>query len=441
MELLSPAGSFESAKAAAAAGADAIYMGGPLFSARAYAESSMDGGNSTIIQGDPETDPLTKSIKYCHIHGVKVCMTVNTLMKDREIEGIEKYLLPYADLHVDAFIVQDLGLAGMLKKIFPDIPLHMSTQCTITGPRYAKRLLEMGISRVVPARELSLKELKSISGTGIEVEAFVHGALCYCYSGQCLMSSFLGGRSGNRGRCAGPCRLPYEVFDENMRHVGMEEEQYVLSMKDLCTLPRLKELDEAGVCSLKIEGRMKSPVYVAGVTSLYRKWLDGDYDEAVLEKDIDSLRTIFDRGGFTDRYLDSHNGRDMITLFEKEDKKAPETQITGEIRDRFLGNSEKKKICVTAFLSVGNAAMLTLKTEDGRYRAEVSGPVVAKASKRPVTYEDVREKVLAFGNTPFEPVSDDIYVEEGAFLPVSALKELRRNAADELEKRILESFG
>ncbi|MCQ2401205.1 MAG: U32 family peptidase [Lachnospiraceae bacterium] len=441
MELLAPAGSFECAKAAVSAGADAIYMGGPLFSARAYAESSIDGGNNEIKQGDPETDPLMKSIKFCHLHNVKVYMTVNTLMKDREMEDIASYLRPYVDLHVDAFIVQDLGLLSELKKSFPDIPIHMSTQAAVTGRRYAGRLLEMGVSRVVPARELSLKELKEIADTGIEVEAFIHGALCYSYSGQCLMSSFLGGRSGNRGRCAGPCRLPYEVYDENLRRMGLPEEQYVLSMKDLCTLPRLSELEEAGVCSLKIEGRMKSPVYVAGVTSIYRKWLDGKYDGATMENDLAGLRGIFDRGGFTDKYLDSHNGRDMITLYEKEERKPSEMEIAEEIKERFVGNDEKKKITVSAFISIGNAAMLTLKTDDGRYSVTVSGPVVSEASKRPITKEDVKDKIMAFGNTSFEPVGEDIYVEEGAFLPVSALKELRRNAADELEKRILESFG
>lgn len=441
MELLSPAGSFECAKAAVSAGADAIYMGGPLFSARAYAESSLDGGKNGIIQGDPEADPLMKSIRYCHLHNVKVYMTVNTLMKDTEMADIEKYLLPYAKLHADAFIVQDLGLMRKLKTVFPKAHIHMSTQGTVTGPRYAKRLLELGASRVVPARELSLPELKAIADTGIEVEAFVHGALCYSYSGQCLMSSFLGGRSGNRGRCAGPCRLPYEVFDENRRRTGLPEEQYVLSMKDLCTLGRLTELEKAGVCSLKIEGRMKSPVYVAGVTSVYRKWLDGAYDEDALQHDTESLRMIFDRGGFTDKYLDSHNGRDMITLYEKEERRISGTEITEEIKSRLAGGEEKKEICVSAFFSAGNAARLTLSTKDGKCSVTVTGPVVQKASKRPVTKEDVREKIMAFGNTSFEPVSEDIFVEEGAFLPVSALKELRRNAADELEKRILESFG
>lgn len=441
MELLSPAGSFECAKAAVSAGADAIYMGGPFFSARAYAESSADGSGKQIIQGDPESDPLMQSIRYCHLHGVKVYMTVNTLMKDRELNDLKNYLLPYVRIHVDAFIVQDLGLMKMLRNIFPEVPIHVSTQCTVTGPRYARSLMEFGACRVVPARELSLKEIKAIADTGIEVEAFIHGALCCGYSGQCLMSSFLGGRSGNRGRCAGPCRLPYEVFDGNLRRVGLDEEQYVLSMKDLCTLPRLTDLENAGVCSLKIEGRMKSPVYVAGVTSVYRKWLDGTYDGEELSKDVARLKEIFDRGGFTDCYLDSHNGRNMLTLFEKEEHKQREGGTVSEIREKYVGNGEKKKIKVSVFLCIGNEAVLTLTDTERDISVTVNGPVVQNASSRPVTKTDVEEKIMAFGNTPFEPAESDITVEEGAFLPMSALKELRRRAADELEKCILESFG
>ena len=251
MELLAPAGSYECAKAAAAAGADAIYMGGPLFSARAYAESSKE-------------DMLLRSIRYCHLRGVRVYMTLNTLMKDRELTNIEAYVRPYYEAGLDGVIVQDLGLLGFLRKHFPGLPLHASTQMTVTGPYFTRMLSGFGVTRVVPARELSLEEIKRISDTGIEVEVFSHGALCYAYSGQCLMSSCIGGRSGNRGRCAGPCRLPYDG-------------SYILSMKDLNTLKLLPELWLARASSLKIEGRMKSPVYVAGVCSVYRKYLDRLY--------------------------------------------------------------------------------------------------------------------------------------------------------------------
>lgn len=427
MELLAPAGSFLCAKAAVAAGADAIYMGGPLFSARAYAESSKDGGNTE------EEDQLSESIRYCHLHNVKVYMTVNTLMKDSELSEIDGYLKKYADLKVDAFIVQDTGLLCHLLRAFPEIPVHVSTQGAVTGPRLAKRYLSLGAKRVVPARELSLRELSAIAATGIEVEAFIHGALCYSYSGLCLMSSFLGGRSGNRGRCAGPCRLPYEVYDENMRRVGEEEERMVLSLKDLNTLPRLSDLEQAGVTSLKIEGRMKSPLYVAGVVSVYRKWLDHpDLPGKELESDMRVLREIFDRGGFTDGYLDRHNGRDMLTLFEKTDLRVPDSEIVARITEQYLTREKKIPVTASAFLVSGNEAEFTVRTADGRKCVTVRGPVVSAAQSRAVTREDVREKLDAFGNTPFFLQNLDLTVEDGIFVPVSALKKLRQEAVSKL---------
>ena len=425
MELLAPAGSFLCAKAAVTAGADAVYMGGPLFSARAYAESSRDGGNRE------EDDQLEKTIRYCHLHGVRVYMTVNTLMKEQEMDGIDAYLRKYADLHVDAFIVQDIGLMAHLRSAFPGIPLHVSTQAAVTGKRYARRLLLLGAKRVVPARELSLPELSGIASTGIEVEAFIHGALCYSYSGQCLMSSFLGGRSGNRGRCAGPCRLPYEVYDEHMRKVGEEEERMVLSLKDLCTLNRLRDLEAAGVTSLKIEGRMKSPLYVAGVVSVYRKWLDHpDLSTGEMEEDFRKLREIFDRGGFTDGYLSRHSGRNMLTLFEKEEKRVPDPEIVKEIREKYLEADSRVKIRGEAVFLCGNEARLTLSTEDGSRTVSVKGPVVENASRRALSEAELREKLEAFGNTGFSLTELKVTCEEGIFVPVSALKKMRQQATE-----------
>ena len=430
MELLAPAGSFECAKAAVAAGADAIYMGGPLFSARAYAESSADGGNKK------EEDQLSLALRYCHLHGVKVYMTVNTLMKDAELTEIDAYLEPYVNLHVDAFIVQDLGLMAHLKERFPRVPLHVSTQAFVTGPRYARRLLSLGAKRVVPARELSLCELSEIAAAGIEVEAFVHGALCYCYSGQCLMSSFLGGRSGNRGRCAGPCRLPYEVYDENLKRVGEEDEKLPMSLKDLCTLSRLSDLRKAGVCSLKIEGRMKSPLYVAGVVSVYRKWLDHpDLPEEERVKDEQKLREIFDRGGFTCAYLDKHNGRDMLTLFEKE-ARVPDRKVVEEITEKYLTGKCRIPIRGKAFLVSGNEAEFTITEEKSGVSVTVKGPVVEAASSRAVTEADIREKLEAFGNTEFELTGLLVTAEEGIFIPVSALKKMRQTATMELTGKL-----
>ena len=438
MELLAPAGSFEAAKAAVNAGADAIYMGGPLFSARAYAKSSADG-----MEKEEAETPLMKALSYCHLHRVKVYMTVNTLMKEKELSGIEEYLRPYVEQGIDAFIVQDPGLMAHLKKVFPEVPLHVSTQAAVTGPRYARRLKELGAVRVVPARELSLKELRAIADTGIEVEAFIHGALCYSYSGQCLMSSMIGGRSGNRGRCAGPCRLPYEVLDENRRPIGGEDENYVLSMKDLNTLGRLSELEEAGVCSLKIEGRMKSPLYVAGVTGIYRKWLDkapADRDEAEFAEDMRRLGEIFDRGGTTDGYLDGKNGRDMVQLTEKEELRVPDAKVVEEITEKYLDISGKIPVRVKAVLRKGTPASLTISEAGGGESVTVRGQEVQQAGNRPVTEDVIREKLFGFGTTELEPVEETIEAEEDIFVPSGELKALRRQAAEELYEAIRKSL-
>ena len=438
MELLAPAGSFECAKAAVNAGADAIYMGGPLFSARAYAKSSADG-----MEKKEEETPLMQALRYCHLHRVKVYMTVNTLMKEKELADIRDYLRPYVENGIDAFIVQDLGLMALLKKSYPEVPLHVSTQAAVTGPRYAKRLKELGAKRVVPARELSLKELRAIADTGIEVEAFIHGALCYSYSGQCLMSSLLGGRSGNRGRCAGPCRLPYEVFNENRRPVGGENENYVLSMKDLTTLSRLAEMEEAGVCSLKIEGRMKSPLYVAGVTAIYRKWLDrvpSCGDEREYENDLRVLSEIFDRGGATDGYLDGRNGRDMIQLFERDEMRVPDADVVKEITAKYLDVSGKIPVRVNAVLKKGEPVMLTISEENGRESVTVKGPVAEPAGNRPVTEEVIREKLFGFGTTELLPVLETIEAEDDIFVSSGELKALRRRAVEELYDAIRKSI-
>ena len=438
MELLAPAGSFEAAKAAVNAGADAIYMGGPLFSARAYAKSSADG-----MEKEEAETPLMKALSYCHLHRVKVYMTVNTLMKEKELSGIEEYLRPYVEQGIDAFIVQDPGLMAHLKKVFPEVPLHVSTQAAVTGPRYAGRLKELGAVRVVPARELSLKELRAIADTGIEVEAFIHGALCYSYSGQCLMSSMIGGRSGNRGRCAGPCRLPYEVLDENRRPIGGEDENYVLSMKDLNTLGRLSELEEAGVCSLKIEGRMKSPLYVAGVTGIYRKWLDkapADRDEAEFAEDMRRLGEIFDRGGTTDGYLDGKNGRDMVQLTEKEELRVPDAKVVEEITEKYLDISGKIPVRVKAVLRKGSPVSLTISEAGGGECVTVRGQEVQQAGNRPVTEDVIREKLFGFGTTELEPVEETIEAEEDIFVPSGELKALRRQAVEELYEAIRKSL-
>ncbi|MGN0291167.1 MAG: peptidase U32 family protein [Lachnospiraceae bacterium] len=249
-------------KAVIKAGADAVYVGGSAFGARAYANNF-------------SKEELLEALDYAHIHNRQVYLTVNTLLKENELrEELYDYLLPYYEQGLDAVIVQDFGVMNFIKEAFPGLSIHASTQMTVTGVDGAAFLQSQGASRVVTARELSFDEIKKIKeATGVEIESFVHGALCYCYSGQCLMSSMLGGRSGNRGRCAQPCRLPYEVLDSRKKSI-CKEANYILSPKDLCTASMIPELAECGIDSFKIEGRMKQAEYAAGVTSIYRKYVD-----------------------------------------------------------------------------------------------------------------------------------------------------------------------
>ena len=262
IELLAPAGSAETARAAILAGADAVYIGGTRFGARAYADNPMQ-------------DELLDLLDYFHLREKKLYLTINTLLKEQEItQELYTYLAPLYAAGLDAVIVQDPGVMQFVLREFPDMAVHASTQMTITGPSGARMLEKCGVTRVVTARELSLDEISAIrKATHLEIESFVHGALCYCYSGRCLFSSMLGGRSGNRGRCAQPCRLPYEVWQDGKK-LSRPEESYVLSPKDMCTIALLPEILAAGVTSLKIEGRMKKPEYTAGVVSVYRKYLD-----------------------------------------------------------------------------------------------------------------------------------------------------------------------
>ena len=313
VELLAPAGSAAGLRAVTSAGCDAVYIGGPKFGARAYAEN-------------PGESELADLIDYAHLRGVKVYLTVNTLLKEKELSELPAYIRPYYERGLDAVLVQDFGVLRTIRRYFPDLPIHASTQMTVTGPQSASFLAKQGVSRVVPAREMTLEELRAIrEQSGLEVEAFIHGALCVCYSGQCLLSSQLGGRSGNRGRCAQPCRLRYETRDGEGKNIKGD----LLSPKDLCLLDRLPDLIENGVSSLKIEGRMKQPEYAAGVVSVYRKYLDlyfekGRQGYAVKEADRKILHTLFNRDGFTDGYLRRHNGPEMMAFRRNELSQAEE---------------------------------------------------------------------------------------------------------------------
>ena len=287
-----------------AAGADAVYLGGAMFGARAYANNLSQ-------------EELLRALDYAHLHDKKIYLTVNTLMKQQELEDrLLPYLEPFYKAGLSAVIVQDFGAFEAIKEAFPGLHIHASTQMTVTGAAGAKLLKEAGASRVVTARELNLSEIKAIhDNCDIEIESFIHGALCYCYSGQCLLSSFQGGRSGNRGRCAQPCRLPYAVLDE--KHREYKKDAYVLSLKDMCGIKDLRGLADAGVYSLKIEGRMKQIPYAAGVVSYYRKYIDlflSGQETQVSEGDYQAVLALGNRCGFTDGYYHRHNGSDMVTF-------------------------------------------------------------------------------------------------------------------------------
>ena len=427
-ELLAPAGSFASLKAAVAAGADAVYMGGARFGARAYAQNA-------------DQDEMIAAIEYAHLHGCRLYMTVNTLFKENELGELYEYLLPYYKAGLDGAIVQDLGALSFIREHFPGIELHASTQMTITSVYGAKELKRLGCCRVVPAREVSLEEIRRIyDETGMDIETFVHGALCYCYSGQCLMSSLIGGRSGNRGRCAQPCRLPYRVYgQENGTAVNKEDQKCVLSMKDLCTLDILPQILEAGVFSLKIEGRMKSPRYTAGVVRIYRKYLDryleyGSEGYYVEPEDKKELLDLFDRGGFTSGYYTRHNGRDMIALKEKPEFRETNKELFDFLDREYVETEKKEPVEGYAYLAEGLPSVLTLTCGD--ISVTVSGQEPQAAKNQPMTREKVIRQLGKTGATAFEFTELEAEVCGALFLPVQALNELRREGFEALTEAI-----
>lgn len=427
-ELLAPAGSFASLKAAVAAGADAVYMGGARFGARAYAQNA-------------DQDEMIAAIEYAHLHGCRLYMTVNTLFKDNELGELYEYLLPYYKAGLDGVIVQDLGALSFIREHFPGIELHASTQMTITSVYGAKELKRLGCCRVVPAREVSLEEIRRIyDETGMDIETFVHGALCYCYSGQCLMSSLIGGRSGNRGRCAQPCRLPYRVYEqENGTAVNKEDQKCVLSMKDLCTLDILPQILEAGVFSLKIEGRMKSPRYTAGVVRIYRKYLDryleyGSEGYYVEPEDKKELLDLFDRGGFTSGYYTRHNGRDMIALKEKPEFRETNKELFDFLDREYVETEKKEPVEGYAYLAEGLPSVLTLTCGD--ISVTVSGQEPQAAKNQPMTREKVIRQLGKTGATAFEFTELEAEVCGALFLPIQALNELRREGFEALTEAI-----
>lgn len=426
VELLAPAGSYEAFLGAIHAGADAVYLGGQKFGARAYAENFTE-------------EEVCRAVRYAHLYHRKVYLTLNTLMKDYEMAEVYDYMKPLYEAGLDGVIIQDIGLFCFLKEHFPGLELHVSTQMTITGVYGARLLKEMGAGRIVPARELSLAEMKEIKEqVDIEIEAFIHGAMCYCYSGQCLFSSMLGGRSGNRGRCAQPCRLPYRTEIDG-RKADVQTEQYPLSLKDMCTIDMLPKLIEAGIDSFKIEGRMKKPEYAAGVTALYRKYIDRYYAnpdaEFIIEKeDYAQLKSLYMRSGLQDGYYERHNGAEMITP-HKPSYAGCDDALLARIKETYIDAKPLIAIEGTVTLKEGTPACISVRLQD--MEVTVMGNAVEAAVKQPLDRAGVEKQICKTGGTSFVFSSLDIVMDSAIFMPLKALNELRREALAKLEEAVI----
>ncbi|MBQ4090688.1 MAG: U32 family peptidase [Clostridia bacterium] len=406
-ELLSPAGSMDAFKAAIDGGADAIYIGGSAFNARINAKNF-------------DAQELCEAVKLAHTYGVKVYQTINTMIYDRELDELLRSAEASAIAGVDAFIVSDVGAARLLRQRLPEMALHASTQMSVHNSAGVEKLLELGFSRVVPARELSREDIaKMVRNSGMEIEIFVHGALCVSHSGQCLFSSLVGGRSGNRGLCAQPCRLPYGCGDKSC-------EKYPLSLKDLSLASYVNEIIDSGVASLKIEGRMKSPEYVGGVTRVWRRLLDEGRDASGVE--LRELAELFSRGGFTDGYYTKTVGRSMLGIRSESDKQAS--------RDiaKFNKITRKVPINMAVKLSADQAASLMLT--HGERSVTVFGDVASAAINAPLDKNTVVRCMSKLGDTPFEAASVDVNIDGNVMMPISALNALRRQGAAELFEKI-----
>lgn len=490
-EILAPAGSYESFRAAILSGADAVYAGGDLFGARAYA-------------GNFREEELIQAIQEAHLYGKKLYLTVNTLLKEKELETrLYDYLAPYYEHGLDAVIVQDLGVLRFVREQFPKLSVHASTQMAVTSALGASLLKKYGVERIVPARELSLSEIRRMKEeTGLEIECFVHGALCYSYSGQCLFSSMLGGRSGNRGQCAQPCRLRYQAE-------GQKRPSCLLSPKDIMTLDLIPEFVEAGIDSFKIEGRMKKPEYVAAVTSMYRKYTDlylknGKERYHVEEEDKQKLMDLYNRGGSCTGYYHMANGKEMLSLdrpnhagiqaacaerqkgrsvllkaltqihkgdileiSEKENvtmgqdvqkggqfsilvakgtEIRPRTVVyrtrnsflIGEIQERLKKDQLKRPVCAAAWLKEGEP--MRLRISDSEATVEVEGMTAETAKKQPLDGKRVEKQLRKTGNTEFDIRDFTLSMEGDLFVPMQALNELRREALEAFREAVLQKY-
>ena len=418
-ELLAPAGNFECLVAAVQSGADAVYLSGKMFGARSFADNF-------------DRHEIERAVDYCHIRSAKVYITVNTLVLDSEFDELCDYLCFLSDIGVDGIIVQDLGVVKVARALVPDLPIHASTQMTVMNSEGVRVLEGLGIKRVVLAREVCLDSIKEISkNTTAELEVFGHGALCMCYSGQCLMSSIIGGRSGNRGKCAQPCRLPYSVNRNSKK-------AFYMSLKDLSALEHIEELRAAGVSSLKIEGRMKGPAYVATVVSVYRKYIDNP--QKIDDGDMELLDIIFNRGGLTDGYLTGKIGKHMFA-FDKPDnpyRKGSEKLVATLLNDI---KTENKKLAIKCDIEIRNGLKPEIIVKGQNTEVRYLGEKKAENAKLlPLTIEGVKAQFTKTGGTPFEFSDISVKLDKDTFLSAGDLNKLRRNALELFENKYLQSF-
>ncbi len=407
IEVLAPAGNPAALKAAVFAGADAVYMGGALFSARANAVNF-------------SREEMAEAVRFARERNVRVYVTVNTLLKDDELSEALDFCAYLCALPVDGILVQDMGLFRLLREACPNMPVHASTQMSLHTPGGAALLKELGASRAVLAREMSLEEIREVSEqTDIELEAFVHGALCMSLSGQCYFSGMLGGRSGNRGRCAQTCRLPFAAPGGT---------GHDLSLKDMSFIDHIEKLHKAGVCSAKIEGRMKRPEYVAAAVSACRHAADG---EKAPQELLDDLNAVFSRSGFTDGYLSARRGRDMFGIRTKEDVEGASSAVFASLHELYKNEMQRVPIRFTAEIFTGKNPVLTVS--DGTHTVEVTEEHICEAAmKLPVNTERWVSQLQKTGGTPYLCESTVIHTDDVTAVPISVLNGLRRNALEKL---------
>ena len=410
IEVLAPCGGFDSVVAAVRSGADAVYLGAHEFSARAGAQNF-------------DLDELSEAVKYCHVRGVLVYLTINTIIFDTELDKARDVILAAARADIDALIVQNMGVAMLAKKIAPDLPLHASTQMTVHSPSGAKLLWELGFKRVVLSRELSREEIREIAEScPIEIEVFVHGALCMSVSGQCYFSAILGSRSGNRGRCAQTCRLPFSVS---------KKDGYALSLKDNSVISHIRDMQKIGVTSAKIEGRLKRPEYVSAAVRACVQARDEGFVDA---KTQDELVSVFSRTGFTDGYYTGRRGYEMFGYRKREDVVSATPKLLAEIRNSY--KDEKARVEITAQFSAEVGEKPTLTVTDGANSVTATGETECeKAINRPLDAEKCRAQLSKTGGTPYTISRLEILLGDEVAMPLSALNELRRNALEALSEK------